>query len=68
MVSAVSDEEYEMLVWLCKYIICYRSKKITNAHLGVVVVLAQEIPIAMGPFVLSCIYKGISNLVTLENN
>lgn len=45
---------------------CWRLKKVINAHLGLAVALHLEMEVAMGAFVLSHIFRGMDDLVSLE--
>lgn len=66
----VNDAKYMAFhfYWLCHHIAYCRWKKITKAYLGLVVALLKEQEVAMGPFVLSYIYKRMHDLLILEDD
>lgn len=51
-----------LLFWICRFLVCCRSKKVTRAYLAVVVALTTEQEIALGSFILSHIFKDINDL------
>lgn len=48
-----------LLMWLCKFVFCVASVKITKENTYIAEVLAEGRPLALGTFVLSRLYRGL---------
>lgn len=57
-----------LLYWLCHHIAYYGSKKFIKAYFGLVVALHQETEVVMGLFVLAHIFRGMNDLIALEDD
>lgn len=70
MKDEVDDAKYVafLLYWLYRHIAYYRSKKIIRVYLGLAVALHKEEKVVMGPFVLCHMYKGLHDVVILEED
>lgn len=66
----VFEAEYVTFLhtWLSKVIFCNRLKKVTRPYLDIVVALATGQNVALGPFVLNHIFKGMNDLTFIEND
>lgn len=63
-----ADHVALLLNWLCHHVTCCRSKKVIKAYLGLVATLHYEMEVIVSLFVLSHIFKGINDLVALEDD
>lgn len=52
-----------LLYWLCKFVFCNRSAKCTFDAAGIAEALSSGEPLALGPFVLSKLYRNLRNVV-----
>lgn len=66
----VSDVDHVafLLYWLSLHVACCRSKKVIKAYLALIMALHLEIEVAIGPFVLSHIFRGMDDLVLLKDD
>nr|CAD1842068.1 unnamed protein product [Ananas comosus var. bracteatus] len=62
----VSDQEHVafLLYWICRYLVCTKSLKIVKEFLKLSICLAEGQFIALGPFVLSQLYRSLASVVS----
>lgn len=53
-----------LLMWLCKFVFCVASHKVTKEYIYIAEVLAEGRPLALGTFVLSRLYRGLHSITS----